>query len=451
MMPVPRRRATPRRWLPLPRRTARLRLTLTCGGLFMLTGAVFLASTYLLFRAVTPRSKNPGGSGPRIPGLLPKSGVSGVRLQEGQFAQQLGKAAAAAQYTSDVHRLLITSVIALAIVAVLALGLGWFVAGRILRPVRAITATARRISASNLHQRLALDGADEEFKNLGDTLDELFARLDAAFDAQQHFVANASHELRTPLTAERALLQVALDDPYTTSEDWRSTAKEVLTANSAQERLIEALLALASSEAGLGHRERIDLPAICRNVLARPGPGAGAPGLQIETALCSATLDGDPRLIERLVANLADNAIGHNVTGGHVWVATAVTDGTAVLSVANTGPLIPASDVNRLFQPFQRLDPGRTHHNGHGLGLSIVKAIATAHGATITARPRLEGGLSIEVTFPPPATISRAVPGPPSSVSGGAAAPAALRRAGGARSRSPRSSTPPHTGTAAAV
>jgi signal transduction histidine kinase len=289
---------------------------------------------------------------------------------------------------------------------VLALVLGWFVAGRILRPVRAITATARRISVTNLHQRLALGGADEEFKNLGDTLDELFARLDVAFDAQQHFVANASHELRTPLTVERTLLQVALDDPYTTSEDWRSTAKEVLTANSAQERLIEALLALASSEAGLGHGERIDLPAICRNVLARPGPGTGSPGLQIETALRSAALDGDPRLIERLVANLVDNATGHNVTAGHVWVATAVTDGTAVLSVANTGPLIPASDVNRLFQPFQRLDFGRTNHNGHGLGLSIVKAIATAHGATITAGPRPEGGLSIEVTFPPPASCN---------------------------------------------
>jgi signal transduction histidine kinase len=325
-----------------------------------------------------------------------------VRLQDSQFSQQIGKAAAAAQYALDMHHLLITSVIALVIAAVLALGLGWLVAGRILRPVRAITATARKISASNLHQRLALDGADEEFKNLGDTLDELFARLDAAFDAQQHFVANASHELRTPLTAERTLLQVALDDPYTTSEDWRSTAREVLTANSAQVRLIEALLALASSEAGLGHRERIDLQAICRNILARPGPGAGPAGLRIKTALGSAALDGDARLIERLVANLVDNAAGHNVAGGHVRVATADTGGTAVLSVANTGPLIPASEVDRLFQPFQRLDPGRSHHNGHGLGLSIVNAIATAHGATVTARPRPEGGLSIQVTFPPP-------------------------------------------------
>jgi signal transduction histidine kinase len=401
-MPAPRRRVMRPSWLPLPRRTARLRLALTCGGLFLLTGAALLTITYLLFRAATPRSKNPAKAGPTIPGLLPKSGVSGARLQERQFTQQLGKAAAAAQYASDEHHLLVTSVIALAIAAVLALGLGWFIAGRILRPVRAITATARRISASNLHQRLALDGADEELKELGDTLDELFARLDAAFDAQQHFVANASHELRTPLTAERTLLQVALDNPYTTSEGWRSTAREVLTANSAQERLIDALLTLASGEAGLGHRECIDLPAICRNVLARPGPGTGAPGLHIETALGSAVLDGDPRLIERLVANLIDNAAGHNVAGGHVRVATADTGGTAVLSVANTGPCIPASEVDRLFQPFQRLDPGRSHHNGHGLGLSIVKAIATAHGASITAGPRPEGGLSIQVAFPPP-------------------------------------------------
>jgi len=406
-MPAPGHLVTPPSWLRLPRRTARLRLTLTCAGLLLLTGAVLLASTYLLFRAATPTSKNPGSAVARIPGLVPKSGASSARLQDGQFPQQIGKAAAAAQYASDVHHLLITSGIALALAAVLALVLGWLVAGRILRPVRAISATARKISASSLHQRLALDGADEEFKDLGDTLDELFARLDAAFGAQQHFAASASHELRTPLTAERTLLQVALDDPYTTGEEWRSTAQEVLASNREQETLIEALLALASSEGGIGDREPVDLPETCRQVLARPGPHTGPAGLHIQTRLDSAVLDGDRRLIERLVTNLVDNAAGHNVAGGHMWVSTAVTAGSAVLTVTNTGQVIPGGEVGRLFQPFQRLDPGRTHHKaGHGLGLSIVRAIAAAHGATITASPRPGGGLAVAVAFPLRAPVS---------------------------------------------
>jgi signal transduction histidine kinase len=273
-----------------------------------------------------------------------------------------------------------------------------------LRPVRTITATARRISASNLRERLALDHADEEFKQLGDTLDDLFARLDAAFEAQQHFVANASHELRTPLTAERTLLQVALDDPHTTNATWRSTARELLASSDEQERLIEALLTLASSEGGLDHQERIDLAVICDGVMRRPGLDIDTLGLHVETAMGSASLDGDPRLIERLVANLLDNATRHNMNGGHVQVATTITDDDkAMLSVTNTGAVIPPAEIGRLFHPFQRLDSGRTHHrDGHGLGLAIVAAIAKAHGATITAHPGPRGGLRVEVTFPPP-------------------------------------------------
>ena len=265
-----------------------------------------------------------------------------------------------------------------------------------------ITATARRISASNLDERLALEGADEEFKQLGDTLDNLFARLGAAFEAQQHFVANASHELRTPLTAERTLLQVALDDPHTTNATWRSTAEEVLASSDEQERLIEALLTLASSEGGLDHLERVDLAAICNDVLSRaPTRTIDRLGLQAEIAIGSAHLDGEPRLIERLVANVVDNAVSHNVIGGHLQVSTTVNDGKAVLTVTNTGPVIPAAEIDRLFQPFQRLDPGRTHHkDGHGLGLSIVRAIASAHGATITSAPP-EGGLTVRMSFPP--------------------------------------------------
>jgi signal transduction histidine kinase len=409
-MPAPRLRITPPSWLRLPRRTARRRLTALYGGVFLMCGAAVLALTYLLdgyaahlASAITRLPVGAFTSGAFGPAAQRDSALPVVALQGKEQAKAAAVKAALAQIAFDRQQLLITSAVALAAVAVAAVAIGWVIAGRVLRPLSTITAAARRISASSLHERLALPGPDDELKELADTLDNLLARLDAAFDAQRRFVASASHELRTPLTAERTLLQVALDDPDTTSEDWRSTAKEVLASNAEQERLIEALLALASSEGGLDHREPVDLPAICHGILARPGLGTGALGLHIETAIRAAPLDGDPLLIERLVANLVDNAVGHNVTGGQVWVATAVTGSTAVLTVANTGPVIPGGDVDRLFQPFQRLDPGRAHHqDGYGLGLSIVRAIATAHGATITARPRPGGGLAIDIAFPPP-------------------------------------------------
>jgi signal transduction histidine kinase len=361
------------------------------------------------------------GNGPALG--LPVSHLAGDQQQLAQDQHQLAAAVnqlaqaehqvalagsvEAAQRASDSHQLLVNSAIALAVVAVLALILGWFVAARMLRPVRTITATARRISASNLRERLALDHADEEFKRLGDTLDELFARLAAAFEAQRHFVANASHELRTPLTAERNLLQVALDDPNTSAETWRDTAHELLSSNDEQKNLIEALLALATSESGLDHQEPADLAEICASVLSRPGLDTDSLALQVETAIHSAPVDGDPTLIERLVRNLVDNAIGHNIPGGHLQISTGTTDGQAVLTVTNTGPVIPPGEIDRLFQPFQRLDSRRTHYqDGHGLGLSIVQAIAATHHASITAYPLPGGGLTLTVTFPPPTSAS---------------------------------------------
>jgi signal transduction histidine kinase len=308
-----------------------------------------------------------------------------------------------AQRATDSHELLVNSAIALGIVAALALLAGWLTAGRVLRPLRTITRTARRISSTNLHQRLALDGPPDELKQLGDTLDDLLGRLEAAFDAQRHFVANASHELRTPITAERSLLQVALDDPHTSTETWRETADELLASNDEQKNLIEALLALASSESGLDHHERTDLAEICEAVLSRPDLDSDSLELQLGTAILPAPVGGDATLIERLVNNLVGNAIAHNIPGGYVQVSTGTTDGKAVLTVTNTGPVIPPGEIERLFQPFQRLDPRRTHHQGgHGLGLSIVQAIATTHHATITTEAPLEGGLSLTVTFPLP-------------------------------------------------
>lgn len=445
--------------LRLPRRTARVRLSALYGGLFLLSGAVLVAGTYVLFQRATeyraPRLPRVPSAPSIEPLQLPKA-LARLNVVQQQFAQDQHKlllipsayafkggrpalltvppqltqderrltadqekltravhqfaqavhqvaqtgSVQAAQRASDSHQLLVDSGIALAAVAVLALLAGWLVAGRMLRPIRTITRTARRISSTSLHERLALGGPEDELRELGDTLDDLFARLEAAFEAQRRFVANASHELRTPLTRERALVQVALADP-STPPVWRTTGLQLLDSNRQQETLIEALLTLASSEGGLDRLERTDLADVCGSVLPRPGSDAERLDLRLETAIDPAPLNGDPRLLERLVANLLDNATGHNVAGGSVRVSTGLVDGRATLTVTNTGPAVPAADLERLFQPFQRLDPARTNRrNGHGLGLSIVRAIAAAHQASLTAEPLPEGGLSVSVAFP---------------------------------------------------
>ncbi len=470
-MPTPRFSLQSPTWLRWPRRTARLRLTGLYSGLFLLSGAALVAITYVLFERATEYTRLPLPNIPHTPALhelqLPKElpqlpaalsslandqyQLNQVRNQLGltvprlispghqleysltqltndqhqlikdqhqlaqavdQLAQAVHQAARAgsveaAQRAADSHQLLINSGIALGIVAVLALLAGWLVAGRMLRPIRTITRTARRISSTSLHERLALEGPEDELKELGDTLDDLFGRLDAAFEAQRHFVANASHELRTPLTAERTLLQVALDDPNTTITAWRSTAKEVLASSDEQARLIEALLALASSQTGLSEQDSIDLAATVSTVLVDLQPEIDLSGVHIDQVTTPAPLKGDPLLVERLVVNLLTNAIRHNVGDGRVEVVTEMKDGQAVLSVTNTGPIIPPAEIDRLFQPFQRLDPRRAHYkDGHGLGLSIVRAIATAHRASITATCMPDGGLSVRVVFPKDAPIS---------------------------------------------
>ena len=307
------------------------------------------------------------------------------------------------QVNYDVRHILIISAIALAVIAVAAAAIGWIIAGRVLRPLSTITAAARRIAASSLHERLALHGPDDELKELGDTLDSLFARLEASFDAQRRFAANASHELRTPLTRERTLLQVTLADPGASTGTWQAVSRELLASNAEQERLIQALLTLASSEASPGRREPLDLAAITSVALAVPRPAVGHLGLNVRADIQPAALDGDPLLIRQLVTNLIDNAVRHNIPGGDIQVATGTSDGHAVLSVTNSGQVIPAAEVDRLFQPFQRLGsrPAR-RDGGHGLGLSIVRTIATVHGAAIEARALTEGGLAIDVTFLPP-------------------------------------------------
>jgi signal transduction histidine kinase len=291
----------------------------------------------------------------------------------------------------------------LAGLVIASLAVGWLIAGRFLRPLRTITATARDISASNLNRRLDLTGRNDEFKDLGETLDDLFGRLEASFESQRHFVANASHELRTPLAAERTLLQVALADPQATAGTLRETCQQVLVLGDRQERLIEALLTLASSERGVEQWEPFDLAEVAGKVLDDRRQEAEHRRLRVRAALTAAPATGDPRLAESLVANLVDNAIRHNVAGGRVEVWTTMTDGQAVIRIRNTGAVVPSYELNRLFQPFQRLGDERIRHgdgDGHGLGLAIVRAIAAAHKAAVRVTAGSEGGLDIEVSFP---------------------------------------------------
>jgi len=312
-----------------------------------------------------------------------------------------GVAFVARQHSADLQRLLGVSWLVLAVTAVAAALLGWLASGRVLRPLREMTATARTISAGNLGERLALVGPEDEFKQLGDTLDDLLARLEASFVAQRRFVANASHELRTPLALERTLLQVALADPNASAATLRATCEELLASGREHERLLEALLTLASSERGLDHREPLDLATLATRVVLTRRPEIERRSLQLDTALASAPATGDPALVERLTANLIDNAVGYSGTGGRVEIRTATDAGVAVLSVANSGPVVPPDELERLFEPFQRLGGARVAgaDGHHGLGLSIVRAIATAHGATVTARPQPGGGLAVTVGF----------------------------------------------------
>jgi signal transduction histidine kinase len=237
-------------------------------------------------------------------------------------------------------------------------------------------------------------------KDLADTVDGLLGRLETALDAHKRFVANAAHELRTPLTLERALLEETLTDRAATLESYRATSERLLAISKDQGRLLEALLTLAGSERGLDRQEPFDLSDLALQALDTARLEADARGVRVETRIAPAPSAGHPELVGRLVANLVENAVHHNVTGGHVEVATETRAGRALVSVVNTGPVIPSQQVGRLFEPFERLGERTARNDGHhGLGLSIVRAIATAHGADITAHARPSGGLSIEICF----------------------------------------------------
>lgn len=369
--------------LRLPRRTLRGQLAVLYAAVFGLS-CVAVAAVAVIFK----------------PNFLVGTSCAVAGHAPGHCGQYTSVASFAGTMVSDARQN-VAGVAVAAVTAVLALGAGWLIAGRVLRPLRTITTSARDISAGNLSQRLAITGPDDEFRQLGDTLDDLFGRLEASFQAQRHFIANASHELRTPLAAEKTVLQVALADPGATTATLRSACEKALRWNERHERLIDALLTLASSERGIERWEPFELADIAAKAILDQHQDAERRDIRMDTDLSAAPATGDPALAASLIANLVGNAIRHNVDGGRVEISTALTDGRAVVTVSNTGPPVPPDEVDRLFQPFQRHGTQRLRHaGGHGLGLAIVHAIVSVHGAALAARARPEGGLDITVSFP---------------------------------------------------
>ena len=223
----------------------------------------------------------------------------------------------------------------------------------------------------------------------------MLSRLQAAFEGQQRFIANASHELRTPLAVMRTTVDVVLAKPDSTPGDLRGMAADVRAAVDHAEQLISALLILARNDRGLTVHEEVDLATAAEDVL----DSADLRDRRVHTTLEPAVTSGDPMLTERLIANLVDNAIRYSAVTGEIWISTGTSAGGVQLIVANTGPVISSADAERIFQPFQRLGD-RTAHDGFGLGLAIVASIAAIHGGTATAQPRSDGGLTVTVTMP---------------------------------------------------
>ncbi|TDD70859.1 HAMP domain-containing protein [Actinomadura rubrisoli] len=361
------------------RMSVRLRLTLLYGLLFFMAGALLLFVMSVLVANILGNVKV------IVPGISLEDAAD---LQQ-QFVQQTMK------------QLVGRSLVALAGVGIITLVLGYFVADRALSPLQRVTATARRLSESTLHERIALEGPDDEIKELADTFDAMLERLGQAFDSQRRFVANASHELRTPLAINRTLLEVALGDPEV-SDDLRAVGRTLLATNARHERLIEGLLLLARSERELTARAPADLAEVAATVLEHSARRDHDNDVAVHPELASGTALGDPVLLEHLVSNLVENAVKHNEDGGELWIRTGMLEGWATVQVENTGPVVPAYEVERLFEPFRRLNADRVESaKGAGLGLSIVRSVVLAHRGAVYAAPRPGGGLIVTVRLPP--------------------------------------------------
>lgn len=385
------------------RSTIRARLTLLYACAFFLAGAALVGMMYLQLNQVigqqmTFRSVVIGGPGGANAPALGLSAITDAQAQVRKAREEV------------LRRVLVVSAISLVAVGFAAALLGWLLAGQALQPLRQITLTLRGIADRNLHQRIAMKGAQDEIKDLADTLDGMLERLDRAFDSQSRFIANASHELRTPLAINRTLIEVAMlkePDPYASIIKVGSV---LLAVNERHERLIDGLLMLASSEQELSDPKRVEIADIAKHVLEESAQMADTAGVEVRSYIAPAMCWGDSILLERLVQNLVDNAIRYNLPeDGWVRVMTSTnSQGQATLVVENTGPNIPSYEVPRLFEPFRRLASterladasSKMRRRGAGLGLSIVRAVLTSHGGEIEALPREEGGLFITVVLP---------------------------------------------------
>ncbi|HWF52122.1 MAG TPA: HAMP domain-containing sensor histidine kinase [Solirubrobacteraceae bacterium] len=378
-----------------PTRTIRFRLTATYGIVFLVTGAVLLTIGYALVRhnisgpqdfGKTYRHLVPGTPAPLQGPFAPNSTLR--RLFRAEHAQFVSNA---------LHRLVLEYVLALGAMTLVSVGAGWWLAGRALRPLRDITATARRVSGHNLGERIDLEGPADELKELADTFDGMLARLDSAFASQRHFVANASHELRTPLAIMRTEVDVALADPSAGTEDLRGMGEAVRETIDRCERLIEGLLTLARSEASASRGEPADLAELAGDCLTDLRARAEEADVEVRPRLEPAQARGDARLLERLIANLIDNGIRYNRPGGFLSVATETGGGRAVVRVRNSGEAIDPAAAATLTEPFRRIGRGG---DGFGLGLSIVSSVVAAHGGRLRVQAPQSGGLDVIVELP---------------------------------------------------
>jgi signal transduction histidine kinase len=389
---------------PWLRPTIRIRLTLLYGGMFLIAGILLLSIIYLLAaQALREGNALPfkivGGQKVQVSSST-CPGVVGIDQSFDQFNAAIGQCILE-QRKHALDDLLSRSLMALLGLSIIAFAFGYAMAGRVLSPLGKITRTARRVVGSDLTRRIELDGPDDELKELADTFDEMLDRLERAFTAQQRFVANASHELRTPLAINRTLLEVHLSDPGAPVE-LQQLGKTLLATNERSEQLVEGLLLLARSENQIVERKPVDLAEVASRALDQVRGEAEARHVEIRGERALAVVQGNGVLLERIALNLVQNAVRYNVPdGGWVEVTTEVQHGQAVLVVSNTGPVVPAYEVDNLFEPFRRLRTERTGSDkGVGLGLSIARSVARAHGGRITATPREGGGLVMRVTLP---------------------------------------------------
>jgi two-component system, OmpR family, sensor histidine kinase VanS len=384
-----------RRWLHLPARTVRLRLTLLYSGLFFVTGAVLLVTMYLIFRSNSGVDLIvPNGAAHNGGGLQGASQNAAVARQVSRMYEE-----SVARHTHGLHEGLIQSGIALAIMTLVSLALGWLVAGRVLRPLRAMTATTRQISERNLNERLALPGPRDELKDLGDTVDELLGRLEAHVAEQQRFAANASHELRTPLSITQTLLDVASNDPHHDHDELVGRLREV---NTRAIDLTEALLLLSRAGQRPIAGTHVDLSLIAEEATETLLPLAEQRGITIEASGDTAPTIGSYALLLQLATNLVQNAIVHNLPEqGTVWVTTGAQAESVKLTVENTGEKLSPELVATLIEPFQRgIERARTYHAGAGLGLAIAQSIVGTLEGTLTLTSREAGGLRVTVQLP---------------------------------------------------